>query len=296
MIEPVLRGGQQQLGGKDVNLQEELKPLWVACYFDRRLSKSQVQALDLRHTMLVIRELMSNEEFGSDFRKVYPFVFGFIKIMLRKFNILISESSCTLDSLKNPFADEEVEEIGELLKKRVRGGEPRKDGAYQAGALKNKRPFIDVANIKFPGIDKQVLLRLEEAIKRDVTELREPAMKRDEDGGAMYLTGFNDEHGNDMRNGFLSAIKHEGGLEPENDLRKQVDVQGNFLNDISFGLPSPIVPKRTENRFEQNVNLTMEMQKLVNEHLRMEEYPPEDDAPNFDMPMEFAEPPHVVGF
>ena len=105
-----------------MNLQDDLKPLWVACYFDRRLTKNQVQALDLRHTMKLIRELISREEFGTDFRKVYPFVFGFIKILLRKANFLISESTSTLDSLKNPFAeDDDVEEIHDnpATKKRV---------------------------------------------------------------------------------------------------------------------------------------------------------------------------------
>lgn len=68
----------------------------------------------MRHTMRLIRELISREEFGADFRKVYPFVFGFIKILLRKANFLVSESTSTLDSLKNPFADDEdVEEVHE---------------------------------------------------------------------------------------------------------------------------------------------------------------------------------------
>ena len=33
---------EQQNQVKDVNLREELKPLWVACYFERRLTKIQV--------------------------------------------------------------------------------------------------------------------------------------------------------------------------------------------------------------------------------------------------------------
>ena len=33
---------EQQHQVKDVNLREELKPLWVACYFERRLTKIQV--------------------------------------------------------------------------------------------------------------------------------------------------------------------------------------------------------------------------------------------------------------
>lgn len=85
-----------------------------------------------------------------------------------------------------------------------------------------------MSNIKFPGIDKQVLLRLEEAIKRDVTEMQAIRggdhpnhMKRDEEGDNTTFLA------DDMRNGgiFLSAIKQEGGaFEPDNDLRNQIDV------------------------------------------------------------------------
>lgn len=43
------------------------------------------------------------------------------------------------------------------------------------------------------------------------------------------------------------------------------------------------------NAFEQNMNLTMEMQKLVNEHLRMEDYQDEVGLPqeHFDIPMDY---------
>lgn len=118
-------------------------------------------------------------------------------------------------------------------------------------------------------------------------------MKRDEEGENTTFLG------DDIRNGgiFLSAIKQEGGaFEHDNDLRNQIDVQGNFLNDISgnFGLASPIVPSskpdqmRFNNAYEHNMNLTMEMQKLVNEHLRMEDYDEQAPAHNFDIPMDYA--------
>lgn len=44
MIDTTRALGQQPEGGiaKDVNLQDDLKPLWVACYFDRRLTKNQI--------------------------------------------------------------------------------------------------------------------------------------------------------------------------------------------------------------------------------------------------------------
>ena len=75
-----------------------------------------------------------------------------------------------------------------------------------------------------------------------------------------------------------------------------VDVSGDFLKNINsnFGVISPIqkpAEGRPVNAYENNLNLTMELQKLVNEHLRMEEYAaaPEGEADNqpFDMPMDF---------
>ena len=113
-----------------MNLRDELKPLWVACFFERRLSKVQVQAVDLRHTMRVLEELMS--ENATDFRRVYPFVFGLIKILLRKMTFLISESNSTLESLKNPFASDELEDVTPAGETKRRQAVNKRDGAYQA--------------------------------------------------------------------------------------------------------------------------------------------------------------------
>lgn len=100
----------------------------------------------------------------------------------------------------------------------------------------------------------------------------------------------------EMRQGlFMSAVKNEAfdnHHQEDFDLRNQA--QGNFLNDISggnpFGVVSPITkpPLRSElpfsNAFEHNMNLTMEMQRMVNEHLQMEEYPGVDEvAAHFEM-------------
>lgn len=42
------------VGAEQADLRDELKPLWVACYFERRLSKFQIQAVDLKHTMRAV--------------------------------------------------------------------------------------------------------------------------------------------------------------------------------------------------------------------------------------------------
>jgi hypothetical protein len=111
----------------DVKLNDDLRPLWLACYYEKRLSKNMIQAVHLKHTIRVLKEL---GESGSDFRKVYPFVFGFIKILLRKFNFLISESNSTLESLKNPFATDDVEEVQPSATKRKNAA--KRDGAFVA--------------------------------------------------------------------------------------------------------------------------------------------------------------------
>ena len=81
--------------------------------------------------MRVLEELMS--ENVTDFRRVYPFVFGLIKILLRKMTFLISESNSTLESLKNPFASDELADdnapAGETKRRQAVN---KRDGAYQA--------------------------------------------------------------------------------------------------------------------------------------------------------------------
>lgn len=149
-------------GEQDVKLSEDLKPLWLACYYEKRLSKNMVQAVHLRHTMRVLRELLKGES-GSDFKKVYPFVFGFIKILVRKFNFLISESNSTLESLNNPFASDDVEEVaapgGSATKRQKNPALAKRDGAYAApqGLNKLKKNFFDLTNIKYHGIEPAVL-------------------------------------------------------------------------------------------------------------------------------------------
>jgi hypothetical protein len=63
---------------------------------------------------------------------------------------LISESNSTLESLKNPFASNDLEEdvapIGETKKRQVAVN--KRDGAYQPPQQnKLKRNFIDLSNV-----------------------------------------------------------------------------------------------------------------------------------------------------
>ena len=89
------------------------------------------------------------------------------------------------------------------------------------------------------------------------------------------------------------------------NIREMADKSGDFLKNINsnYELISPIQPSRDEiraaglersNAYQHNMNLSLELQNIVNEHLMMEEYPAADDylagldheAP-IDMPLDF---------
>ena len=68
------------------------------------------------------------------------------------------------------------------------------------------------------------------------------------------------------------------------DIRNVADHSGEFLKNINspFGLTSPIQPSRLDekrgepfNNYQHNLNLSLELQKLVEEHRMMEDYPME---------------------
>ena len=44
-----------------------------------------------------------------DFRVLAPLIVGLSKIFQKKFNYLISESHTTLESLRNPFAEDNIQ-------------------------------------------------------------------------------------------------------------------------------------------------------------------------------------------
>jgi hypothetical protein len=80
---------------------EDLKSLWTACYFDRKLSKPMIQAMDLRRTMFVIKQLLQKETI--DFRTVAPMMLGLVKIFYKQLNYLMSEAQTTISRVRNPF-------------------------------------------------------------------------------------------------------------------------------------------------------------------------------------------------
>ena len=231
--------------------------------------------------MRVVQELMTDG--NADFRRVYPFVFGFIKILLKKFNFLISESNSTLESLKNPFALEEEEEIeGAVASKRQprkenagNGGPNKRDGVYQA-LNKARKNFIDLTNVKYHGLDQGVFEKIEEALKMDVLALQQ---KNGMDVTFMKKEDENEDDDSMMQdvNGLLgaklSAIKkeylHDEDQQHNNyqDIRNMADVSGDFLKSINqFADASPISPSIDQVRavpreggYQNNLNLSLDL-------------------------------------
>jgi hypothetical protein len=96
-----------------------------------------------------------------------------------------------------------------------------------------------------------------------------------------------------------SAVKGEFFQADQPDIRSMHD--NDFLKSINgnFGMLSPIdkSANRPANAYDHNLNLTMELQRMVNEHLRMEDYEAEPQ-PLFgeDEPMAFGEAPELNPF
>ena len=125
----------------------------MACYFERRLTKGAVQSIDLKHTLRLLSTLFKQ---GSiDYRTLINLLYGFSKILARQMNYLLSESTTTLESLKNPFTDEDPQQKSGVKKPYTKRN---KDLNYQAPPkVKN---MIDLTRIKYPGLDNNVLNQL----------------------------------------------------------------------------------------------------------------------------------------
>lgn len=113
------------------------------------------------------------------------------------------------------------------------------------------------------------------------------------------------EDGDEIRQNVKQEFLGDDIEAPLPNIRDMVDASGDFLKDINsnFGLTSPIQASKDEiraaalertNAYQHNMNLSLELQNIVNEHLMMEEYPQADeylagldqDAP-MDMPLDF---------
>lgn len=140
---------------------------------------------------------------------------------------MVSESSSTLESLKNPFVDELIED--EKKEKSAKKSKAKRGGAKdEAPHFAHPRPknFIDLTNLKYPGIDPEVMVQIQEAFEQDYKEHYDRNggyfMKKEEDS---VMRDFEE-----MRHaGPLSAIKRE----EEEDIRNIPDKFGDFLQNIN---------------------------------------------------------------
>ena len=90
-----------------------------------------------------------------------PLLLGLTKIMSRQLSYLLNESNSTLESLKNPFSDE-VEGVQDRSgAKKPNATKRNRDLNFPAaGVLPKAKNFIDLTNVKYPGLDNQVLKQL----------------------------------------------------------------------------------------------------------------------------------------
>lgn len=126
-------------------------------------------------------------------------------------------------------------------------------------------------------------------------------MKKEERDSVMM-----DEGAEDVRMHVKQEFLGDEGDAPQPNIRDMADTSGDFLKNINttFGLTSPIQPSRdeiraaditrTNNAYQHNMNLSLELQNIVNEHLMMEEYPAAEDYlagldrdMPIDMPLDF---------
>ena len=83
-----------------------------------------------------------------------PLLLGLTKIMSRQLSYLLSESSSTLESLKNPFSDEQEGDKEKSGAKKPNATKRNRDLNFLgAGALPKAKNYIDLTNVKYPGLD-----------------------------------------------------------------------------------------------------------------------------------------------
>lgn len=139
--------------------------------------------------------------------------------------------------------------------------------------------------MKYHGLDQGIFDKIEEALKLDVAAIQKRAgqtLKKEEESEDSMM-----QEVDELRNAVLmSAVKqefHDAANDEGHmifpDIRNVADHEGTFLKNINspFELPSPIQPSRLEtkpqNSYQHNLNLSLELQKLVDEHRMMEDYP-----------------------
>ena len=84
-----------------------------------------------------------------------PLVLGLSKILTRRFSYLVHEAQATLDALKNPFSSEEARRGTSSKKPHQKKREGRDQNFANAARLRN---FIDLSVVKYPGINKEVMV------------------------------------------------------------------------------------------------------------------------------------------
>ena len=87
-------------------LNENLRHLWIACFFERRLTKPLIQSLDLKHTLHLIHSLLAQSKL--DFKQSMPLLYGLTRLFHRQMQYLQQESKSVLEQLDTPFEEKAI--------------------------------------------------------------------------------------------------------------------------------------------------------------------------------------------
>lgn len=114
---------------------EDLRHLHTACYHEKRLTRAFLLQVNM---LAIIKKFQSKiETENHDFKTLSPLIAGLAKLYHKKLQALISESSQTLESMKNPFAQQQ-----EKQRKKY-----NRQGGQDAGARAGRQKVLTGAKL-----------------------------------------------------------------------------------------------------------------------------------------------------
>mmetsp|Transcript_48589 Transcript_48589/g.35763 ORF Transcript_48589/g.35763 Transcript_48589/m.35763 type:complete len:130 (-) Transcript_48589:357-746(-) len=125
--------------------------------------------MDLLHSISVLQRMV--EEEVVDYRVVPPLMLGLTKLLQKKFNYLISESSSTLDRLKNPFQDPD-----QVPKSNQKGWKDEEDGRKKKnreGSYVAASKLFSVNSLHMPGLESATLNQFLASVDHETQKARQ---------------------------------------------------------------------------------------------------------------------------
>ena len=114
-VDTVVAKKEEGFEGKPTFVQK-FSQLWLACYFERKLTKQKVQDTDLAQIVESLIHFFEQEQI--DFRRAVPLLQGLHNLFLKKMSFLLKDSESLLTEMKNPIGVKEEEDGGKATKKK----------------------------------------------------------------------------------------------------------------------------------------------------------------------------------